>query len=108
MLDKLYIEEKHEETSKWSLSFNKPAFQGGQTIEIDEETAKELLKINKTTKSGMYGEMEKFQEATNPVIKFMNDNPKMFNPHSKITITPNTAEADTLEIKFTNNEFLKD
>ena len=60
------------------------------------------------TKSGMYGEMEKFKKATNPVIKFMNDNPKMFNPHSKIIITPNTAEADTLEIKFTNNEFLKD
>ena len=29
----------------WYLSFDRPEFQGGETVKIDEETAREIMKI---------------------------------------------------------------
>ncbi len=44
MLEKIYVTEICEkDATKWFLSFGKPMFQGGESIEIDEKTAKELL-----------------------------------------------------------------
>ena len=46
-LRKLNITEESNlnEQIRWFLSYQAPAFTGAQTIEIDEETAKEILKI---------------------------------------------------------------
>ena len=44
-MNKLYItEEEVNGVIRWYLSYEKPKFQGGETIEIDEETAKYLSK----------------------------------------------------------------
>lgn len=47
-LKKLYItEDVGSNPTKWILNYEKPEFQGGPGIEIDEETACEILKAQK-------------------------------------------------------------
>lgn len=41
-LTKLHITEEGDE---WYVSFDRPTFQGGETIKIDEKTAKEIIQI---------------------------------------------------------------
>ena len=56
MLDKIYITEEPNFTkeTRWILSFDRPEFQGGASIDIDEKTAKEILKIkNNKSPSGV-------------------------------------------------------
>lgn len=43
-LKKIYITE-NADTNEWVLSYGKPEFQGGKSIVIDEETAREILKL---------------------------------------------------------------
>ena len=51
---------------------------------------------------------ELFKKATEPLIKFMNDEVTMFDPHSIIIVTPTTANLLSGEIGLTTKEFLKD
>ena len=45
-LTKLHITENVDEGKDgWYLSFDRPEFQGGETIKINEETAKEIMRI---------------------------------------------------------------
>ncbi len=45
MLKKIYVnEDAGFNPHRWTLSYGKPEFQGGDSIEVDEETAREILK----------------------------------------------------------------
>lgn len=46
-LSKLFITEDTG-NKQWILSFEKPEFQGGESIVIDEVTAKEILHVQKS------------------------------------------------------------
>ncbi|MBP7118589.1 hypothetical protein KBA63_00740 [Candidatus Woesebacteria bacterium] len=46
-MKKLFITEDIQEKTHWYLSYEKPQFQGGESIEIDEETAESLMSIPK-------------------------------------------------------------
>lgn len=50
MLEKLHItEDVGYNPTKWVISYEKPEFQGGESIEVDEKTAREILKIKSLT-----------------------------------------------------------
>ena len=46
MLEKIYINEDLD-LDEWVLSFGRPEFQGGESIYIDEKTAKEIMQIKR-------------------------------------------------------------
>ena len=49
MLEKIFINERQPE-NEWCLSYEKPEFQGGESIIIDEKTAKEILFLKNSKK----------------------------------------------------------
>lgn len=52
--------------------------------------------------------MSEFKKVIGQVMKFMNDNPKLFNPHHKIIIDTNHVEVVSGELGYTDNQFLHD
>ena len=46
MLDKLFVSEEETDAGiGWSVSYDKPEFQGGESIDIDKQTAKQLMSL---------------------------------------------------------------
>lgn len=46
-----------------------------------------------------------FDEAARPLIKFLNEH---FNPHTKVIVTPNSAEILSGEMSFHTDDYIKD
>lgn len=68
----------------------------------------EEVTLNKRVEKMNEEQRKSFLEASKPLIKWLNDNPSIVNPHHKVIVEIDRAELVSGECMVKTEEFIKD